>query len=71
MSEEAVALLDKEAGLLRAMELRKELFQIAESFKEPQLEFVVMQLKCACNSLVLARNTFDELVGFANYKAKV
>lgn len=67
MSKEAVALLDKEAGLLRAMELRKELFQIAESLKDPRLEFVVMQLKCACTSLVLAKNTFDELVDFANY----
>ena len=69
MASDAQALLEKEAGLQRAMELRKELSIIAESLTDPRLEMVVMQLQCTCNSLVLERNTFDELVGFANYNS--
>lgn len=65
--KEAMSLATNEPRLLRAMELRSELFAIAESLKDPKLELVVMQMKCACNSLILARNTFDELLGFANY----
>ena len=67
MAQDAQALLNKEAGLQKAMVLRKELSDIAKSLKDPQFETVVMQLDCACNSIVLARNTFDELVSFANY----
>lgn len=67
MAEDAQALLEKEAGLQRAMALRSELSNIAESLKDPRLETVVMQLKCACSSIILARNTFDEVVAFANY----
>jgi len=67
MAQDAQALLNKEAGLQKAMVLRKELSDIAKSLKDPRFETVVMQLDCACNSIVLARNTFDELVSFANY----
>lgn len=68
MASDAQALLQKEAGLQRAMEIRLELAKIADSCKKsPELETVVMQLECACKSIVLARNTFDEVVNFANY----
>lgn len=70
MASDAQALLQQEAGLQRAMELRKELSIIAESLTDPRLELVSMQLLCACKSIILARNTFDELVDFANYASK-
>lgn len=70
MASDAQALLQQEAGLQRAMELRKEISIIAESLTDPRLELVSMQLQCACKSIILARNTFDELVDFANYASK-
>ena len=68
MASDAQALLEKEAGLQRAMELRQELSIIAENFKKDlKFELVYMQIECACKSLVIARNTFDELINFSNY----